>query len=152
MKVLIDANVFLSYLLSPSLTSTISTVVTACFTTEIEVLAPPELIAEITEKLATKRYFRERVPQEKIDRFIQQLTSLAELPPPLEAIDSYGRDPKDDYLIAYGVVNDTDYVVTGDADLLVLREIGKLKIAAPADFLTILKEAGMIGMGRGEGK
>jgi putative PIN family toxin of toxin-antitoxin system len=152
MKVLIDANVFLSYLLSPSLTSTISTVVTACFTTDIEVLVPCELIAEITEKLATKRYFRERVPQDKIDQFIQQLTSLAELPPPLEGIASYGRDPKDDYLIAYGVVNDADYVVTGDADLLVLSEVGTLQIVAPANFLTILKEEGMIGTGRGGGK
>jgi putative PIN family toxin of toxin-antitoxin system len=144
MKVLIDANVFLSYLLSPSLTSTISMVITACFTTDIEVLAPPELIAEIADKAATKRYFRKRVPQDKIDRFIQQLTSLAELPPPLEGITSYARDPKDDYVIAYGVVNDADYVVTGDADLLILQRVGTLKIVAPADFLTILREEGLI--------
>lgn len=144
MKVLIDANVFLSYLLSPSLTTTISLVVITCLTTDIEVVVPPKLIAEITEKLATKRFFRERVPQEKVDRFVQQLKSLAELPPPLEEIVSYGRDPKDDYLIAYGVVNDADYIVTGDADLLILQQVDKLKIVTPGDFLVVIQQAGLV--------
>jgi predicted nucleic acid-binding protein len=56
----------------------------------------------------------------------------------------YSRDPKDDYLVAYGVVNEADYVITGDADLLVLGHIGRLQIVNPSDFVSLLKEYELI--------
>jgi uncharacterized protein len=140
MNVLLDANVFLSYLLAPSPHSTIPLVVDTCFTAEINILVPPELIAEIAEKAATKRYFRERIPQQEIDQFVQQLTSVGTPLPPLAKRVTYSRDPKDDYLIAYGIVYDADYLVTGDADLLILQASELLKIVTPADFLAILRK------------
>jgi hypothetical protein len=56
------------------------------------VLLPHELIAELAAKAASKRYFRTRIPRATIDVFIEQLTALAELPPPLEQIPSHTRD------------------------------------------------------------
>jgi putative PIN family toxin of toxin-antitoxin system len=144
-KVLIDTNVWLSYLIPPSVPRAIATVVNACFTQdEIDVLVPCELIAELAAKVATKRYFRSRIPHATIDAFIQELSVLAEFAPPLEEIPEYSRDPKDDYLVAYGVVNEADYVITGDLDLLVLGQIGKLQIVKPSDFVSILKEYGLV--------
>lgn len=145
MKVLIDTNIWLSYLLSPATPCSITTVVVASLThDEINVLVPPELIAELAAKFATKRYFRVRIPRATIDTFIKHLTTLAELLPPLEEIPPHTRDPKDDYLVAYGIVNEADYLVTGDADLLVLRRVGTLKIVSPADFVVILKKHGLM--------
>lgn len=48
------------------------------------------------------------------------------------------RDLKDDYLLAYAVVGEADYLVTGDKDLLVLEKIGEVAIVSPADFAKLL--------------
>jgi uncharacterized protein len=143
-KVLIDTNIWLSYLIAPSLPRAVTSVVDACLTQdEIDVLMPRELIAELANKVASKRYFRTRIPHAVIQAFIEQLRALAEIPPLLEEIAAYTRDPKDDYLIAYGIVNEADYLITGDADLLVLGQVGALQIVNPSDFVSILKECGL---------
>lgn len=140
MKALLDTNVLLSYMLSPATPRAITTVVTACFTRdEIDVLLPRGQIEEFVATAASKRYFRQRIPRSAIDEFVRQLTALAAILPPLDEIDAYTRDRKDDYLVAYGVVNEADYLVTGDADLLVLRRVEDLEIVDPAQFLTILR-------------
>jgi uncharacterized protein len=149
MKVLIDTNVFLSYLLASGSPRTITTVVRTCLGhDEIELLVPPPQIQELADTVATKRYFRTRIPHDLIDnggsRFIQQLTLFAQLPPPLEEIAAYSRDVKDDYLVAYGVVNEADYLITGDADLLVLGRVGDLEIVNPSQFIAVLQDNNLV--------
>jgi uncharacterized protein len=142
MKVLIDTNVFLSYILSPDTPRAVTTVVDTCFSQDvIDLLIPPQQLTEFKRKAATKQYFRTRIPHTAIDHFIEQLLALAELLPPLEEFATYTRDPKDDYLVVYGVVNEADYLITGDADLLVLTRIGRMEIVKPSRFLAILRES-----------
>ena len=50
----------------------------------------------------------------------------------------FSRDPKDDYLIAYAVVGEADFLVTGDKDLLVLRQIGDVRIVTVQELISIL--------------
>jgi uncharacterized protein len=141
MKVLIDTNVFLSYLLASDASRTITSVVRRCFEQEeIDLLVPSQQIQELAETVAAKRYFRGHIPQEIIHYFIEQLTAFSQLPPPLEEIAAYSRDPKDDYLVAYGVVNEADYLITGDLDLLVLGQVGDLQIVNPAQFIAVLQD------------
>ena len=66
---------------------------------------------------------------------------IAELIPPISSGGSsktvlpvVTRDAKDDYLLAYALVGQADYLVTGDEDLLVLQEIEGLKIVNPTQF------------------
>jgi putative PIN family toxin of toxin-antitoxin system len=140
MKVLIDTNVLLSYLLAPTTPRAVTQVVTACLIQdEIDLLVPPEQVAEFAAKAASKRYFRTRIPHAAIEHFVAELTALGRLLPPLEAIIAYSRDPKDDYLVAYGIVNEADYLITGDDDLLVLGRVGGLGIVNPAGFLALLR-------------
>lgn len=44
------------------------------------------------------------------------------------------RDKDDDNILSCAKVSNADYLVTGDADLLVLKNIGKTKIITPRDF------------------
>ena len=141
-KVILDANIFLSYLLAPATERPITRIVRACFTDDIDLIVPPELLAEITDKLQNKRYFRECVPQTLIANFVQQMTALTDLLAPLEAIPAFSRDPDDDYLLAYGIMNDVDYLVTADLDLLVLKQVELVSIVRPQTFLDILSELG----------
>lgn len=141
MRVLLDTNVLLSHMLAPAVPRVITAVVGACLSQdEIDLLIPPEQIEEFVAKAATKRYFRQRIPHTAIEEFMRQLLALAELLPPLDAIGSYTRDPKDDYLVAYGVVNEADYLITGDADLLILGRVGTLEIVKPSHFLRLLRD------------
>ncbi len=48
------------------------------------------------------------------------------------------RDPKDDKFIACAVDGNADYIVSGDADLLVLAEYRGVRIVQPAEFVEIL--------------
>ena len=145
MKVLLDTNVLLSYMLSPTAPRVVATVVTACFSRdEIDLLVLREQIDEFVAKATIKRYFRQRIPQAAIDTFVRQLTAVGELLPPLDEITAYTRDPKDDYLVAYGVVNEADYLITGDQDLLVLARVGALQIVSPSQFLQILRSQNLL--------
>jgi len=139
MRVLIDRNVFLSYILAPSEPRSVTTVITACLTAnQIDLLIPPEQINELADSVANKRYFRTHIPRALIDDLLAQLVALGEMHPALDEFASFSRDPKDDYLVAYGIVNEADYLITGDRDLLVLDRVGELQVVTPAEFLQIL--------------
>lgn len=145
MKVLIDTNVYLSYVLAPDRRGVITSVVFACLSLdEIDLIVPPKQIVEFVNTVATKRYFRSCIPQAIIDGFVVQLKALSELQPVVEDPVNYSRDLKDDYLIAYGVVNEADYLITGDQDLLVLQRVGELEIGTPARFADILRNKNLL--------
>jgi putative PIN family toxin of toxin-antitoxin system len=145
MKVIVDTNVFLSYLLAPDRQGVVATVVTACLSLdEIDLLAPPEQLAEFAGKAATKPYVRSRIPHDAINHFVAQLQAFSEMQPPPETPTAYSRDPKDDFLAAYGVVNEADYLITGDQDLLVLQQVGQLRVVTPAQFVAVLRSHGLL--------
>lgn len=139
MKVILDTNAYLSYLGAPDTGRTIAYVVRACLERpDIELIVPTELIAEL-RRAANKYYWRQRITQTALENFIDQLVQLAELPPPIEEIQTLARDRKDDYLLAHALINNADCLVTGDRSLLELdRVIDGLEIMLPAAFLTLL--------------
>lgn len=140
MRVLLDTNVYLSYLLAPTTRRVITSVVRACLALDaIELLAPPEQVGELVHRATTKRYFQSRISRATLDQLAARLRTLHSLAPLPEEIPAFTRDPKDDYLVAFGVVNEVDWLVTGDAYLLVLGQVGRLAIVAPARFLHILR-------------
>jgi uncharacterized protein len=140
MRVILDANVFLSYLLTPDSHGTITLIVeTSLLADDITVLLPPELLRETADRAMNKPYFRGRVPRNHVEQVLAHLTTYAETLPDLE--DEWKdlvRDRKDDYLVAYGLVHDADYLVTGDQDLLVLRQVHNLRIVTPVEYLQLI--------------
>jgi uncharacterized protein len=145
MKVLIDTNVWLSYLLPPTKAQTVAIVVSTCFLRdEIDIVVPRNQLDEFASKVVTKSYFRTHIPNAAIEHFIKEMTAMTDLLPPLEEVTAYSRDPKDDYLVEYGVVNEADYLITGDLDLLVLGRVGTLQIVKPSQFVEILREQNLL--------
>ena len=142
MKVILDANVLLSFLAAPSDSRTVVQVVQRCLTDpEIQLLAPRELITEVIEKATGKPYFQQQVPASRVSSLVEALSVLAEIPAQLrEEVARFSRDRKDDYLVAYGLVWGAEYLVTGDKDLLVLKTVRDLKIVKPVEFLKLLHE------------
>jgi len=52
-------------------------------------------------------------------------------------IKSIGRDVDDDKILLCGVAGDVDYIITGDDDLLVLKEYENIKIIKPKEYLDL---------------
>jgi len=140
MRVLCDTNILISYLLAPENTGTIATVVERAYAGDYTLVLPAEVIGELRRKVAEKAWLAARIPPESAETFITALTAIAFIPEPItDPLPQIGRDRKDDYLLAYGTVAACDYLVTGDPDLLVLQQVGNLRIVSPLAFLTMLQ-------------
>lgn len=138
MRVLLDTNVLISYLLVPRPDSPLSVVIRDALEGRFTLLLTPDLVREFTHKIRTKPYLARRISPTQADRFIAALSAVAEIVPPITgAIPSVVRDPKGDYLLAYALLGRADYLVTGDRDLLVLDRVEQLRIVTPGEFVEI---------------
>ena len=139
MRVLLDANVLISYLLSTRETSPTRTVVRAAILGTYTLLLHDEITMEIIQKIDSKPYLAERILREEVEALFELLGQVAETMPTItEEIPPVSRDPKDDYLLAYGLVGGADYLVTGDEDLLTLGSVEEMTIVSPREFVTLL--------------
>jgi uncharacterized protein len=139
MRVLLDANILISFLLSSRETSPIVKVVRAAVTGRYTLLLHEQILFEVTGKVAAKSYLVERITQAEVEALFNLLREVATTIPTIaEEIPPVTRDPKDDYLLAYAMVGQADYLVTGDEDLLALKEVGSLQIVTPRQFADLL--------------
>jgi len=140
MRVLLDTNILVSYLLTPGRDSPVVEVVRMGVLGEFELLFPEELLDELARKVHEKEYLAERITAEEVEELAAILSEVSEAVPKItETIPAVTRDPKDDYLLANALVGKADYLVTGDHDLLVLGQVGGLQIVTAHEFLGILK-------------
>ena len=138
MRVLLDTNIFVSYLLLPR--DPIRLVVDAALAGAYELLMPDALLDELIATISSKDTLRNRIPSELLVEFVDDLKDVATVIPLItEKIQPITRDPKDDYLIAYAVAGDADILVSGDNDLLILGKAGRLNFLSPADFARLLE-------------
>ena len=98
------------------------------------VISPP-LLSEVSRVLAypkirDKYHLNPQVSQTILTSLIL-LSDLVPSSPPPEA----GRNPEDDYLLACAAQGRADFIVTGDSDLLVLREFQGIPLITPQTFL-----------------
>jgi len=141
-KVILDANVYISYLLARKSGRSITEVVDACLTSQqIELVAPQDLLAEIRRSVLTKPYLRTHILEAELTALEDALRLTAYSPPALVDALPRSRDVKDDYLLAHGLIERADYLVTGDDDLLVLDRIESLRIVSVPVFWSILRDA-----------
>ena len=141
MRVLLDTNVFVSYLLTPGQAGSIDAILNAFLDGRFTLLLPKDVMDEMDEVVRERPQLARRVLPERLNRFHDQLASLGEVVPSIDqAIPRITRDRKDDYLIAYAVVAAADYLVSGDKDLLTLGEIAGVRIVTTAAFAALLSE------------
>ena len=140
MRVLFDTNIFISYLLIPGQAGVIREIVKAAVLGQFTLLLPEAILFELAQKVEQKPYLANRITAEELHTFATLITAIAEEIPKIEAeIPAVTRDPKDDYLLAYALVGQADYLVSGDDDLLSLIEIEGVKIINPRSFRELLE-------------
>ena len=134
MRVVLDANVLVSALISPA--GPPREIVQAWTDERIELVVSAALLDEMTDVLARPR-FRRWVSAEAAAGFITGLAQdalLVEDAPPQPVVSA---DPDDDYLITLARAAEADYLVSGDRHLLDLTD-PLPKVLAPREFLELL--------------
>ena len=99
------------------------------------ILISMETVSELSQVLGRDRFVR-YISHEKRDEFLQSLIREADLIEITESV-QVCRDPDDDKLLELAVSGNATYIVTGDADLLVLNQFRCVEIVTPANFLHV---------------
>ena len=143
MRALFDTNIFISYLLPTTEEGPIVEIVEAAITGAFTLLLPEEVVAEFSRTVARKPYLAQRIDLADAETLINELKEGAEVITAIGVpIPVVTRDRKDDYLLAYALLGQADYLVTGDKDLLVLGQVDQVQIVRPAEFLeTLLRQS-----------
>lgn len=135
LKAVIDTNIWLSALIGTGPPRKIKDCLQARL---FQVVYAPELFSELVDVLSRPKYAATIQPTEafKLIQLIEEVAILVKL----DHIPQVSRDPKDDIFLACAAVSDSDYLVSGDSDLLDLQTHGRTQIVRPAKFLSILEQ------------
>lgn len=146
MRALLDANLFISYLLSPApATSAMGAILAAAAEEQFVLLFTPGVIDEVVHSVSERPDLAARLRMVEVDILFTDLREIAEpilrLPGPYPAV---SRDYKDDYLIAHALFAGADFLVSWDKDLRDLQLVDELRIVSPPEFLQALRTGGLI--------
>ena len=96
-----------------------------------------EILHETEEALCKKLKTPAQVAKGVIE-YLKDRATITEIEVPLERI---SRDPKDDHVLAVAAQTGSDFIITGDEDLLVLKRHKRTKIVSPRKFWESMKKA-----------
>lgn len=138
MRVLLDPNILVSYLLMPR--NSIRLIVDAALVGAYELLIPKRLLDQLAATIAEKGPLKTRIPSEVLAGFLDELkdsaTEIAEFEGKIHSIKN---DPKDDYLIANALAGEANLVVSDHRNLTVLGQVENLAFINPSDFVRLLE-------------
>ena len=120
MRVVADANIFVSAALGRSPESPSVRIIDAALDGRIELVMSPALLEEIADVLSRPR-IRKRLSAEDAQLFLADVAAqVLMLTDPLDP-PSVCRDPDDDYLVALALLAGAEVLVSGDDDLLAVE-------------------------------
>jgi len=94
------------------------------------------ILKEISEVMARPKF---KTDQETIDKFIETIEKNCIKIFTEGKIKDVCRD-KDDDKLECGIICNADYIITGDDDLLVLKNYEEIKIITPMEYLEIMNK------------
>lgn len=127
-KVILDTNVWISFLIGKRLTLLEQHIVNK----NITIVVTDQLLTElktVTSREKLKKYF----PKNSVKELFQLLELIAENVA-IEPTHFINRDPKDNFLLDLIDFSKADYLVIGDKDLLEHNPFKTAKIITPSDF------------------
>ncbi|MCC6329043.1 MAG: putative toxin-antitoxin system toxin component, PIN family [Acidobacteria bacterium] len=137
MRIVADTNIVVSGLLFGGLPLR---VLDAGKTGIVELCTSPALLTEFTEVIERPQFDR-KFAETGISRhrMVSDYAEISTVISPTKLSGQVTRDRDDDEVIACALAADCEFIVTGDNDLLVLKEHRGIKIAAAAEFLRELE-------------
>jgi uncharacterized protein len=137
MRLILDTNILISGLLSPR--GAPAKLIDAWEQKTFTLVACDALIEEFRD-VTGRPFFRARLRASAAELLAADLRDFSfycgNLPPGPVA-----PDPKDSYLLALAEASDAEFLVTGDHELLALKQHKSTRIIPPAAMIEILKKA-----------
>lgn len=133
MRVVFDTNIWVSFLIGKRLSF-----LKSCFERpDVEVYYCFELEQEFLD-VANRVKIKKYVDEKKVHEAHRIMVNSCRKSQNIESINSYICDPKDLYLLSLAETVNADYIVTGDADLLDLKQHKQTKMISFVDFKALL--------------
>lgn len=127
-RVIIDTNCWISFLIGRRLHRLIDLLSNE----HIELIICDELLDEIRD-VTSRTKFSKYFPPKDVESLLEFLQLIGETINPKQIV-QLCRDKADNYLLALAIEANANYLVTGDQDLLVLKEIQNCRIVDVAEF------------------
>jgi putative PIN family toxin of toxin-antitoxin system len=137
MRVTVDNNVVISAFLWGGYPRR---VLNAARSGAIDIFTSAELLAELSDVLSRRQFEKPLIAvNSSADTILHQYRALAHkvLAKDIEPV--IFRDPDDDSVLACAISSNSDFVVTGDKDLLDVKEYRGIPILMPKDFLDVIE-------------
>ncbi|HEX8683746.1 MAG TPA: putative toxin-antitoxin system toxin component, PIN family [Ardenticatenaceae bacterium] len=105
----------------------------------VEFIISEEILGEVERVLHYPRIQRRyHISEEIITEYLDRLRAASRLIDVQTTIEIVKRDPDDDKFFACAIDASAQYIVSGDLDLLTVREYQGIQVVSPAEFLSIL--------------
>jgi len=137
MRIILDTNALLSALLSP--TGVMTTLLDAWEREAFTLVTCGEIIAELRD-VTSRPFFRARLRGSAVELLAAGLQDFSSYCGGLAA-GPVTPNPKDSYLLALAEAGQAEFIVTGDKQLLSLKEHKSTRLITPAAMIELLKEA-----------
>lgn len=128
-RVVIDTNLCISLLIGKRMSSLLQ----IFDLPQYELVTSDNLINEILSVAARPKFAR-YFNADDVQGFVQFLEEYS-TKFRVDNIPQRCRDPKDDFLLELAIVSDADYLLSGDADLTDMKQIGHCRIMTVSEFL-----------------
>ncbi len=132
MRVVIDTNIWISFLIGKSLDNLVGKIENT-----VTVLTCDEQLEELFEVLERPKLEKYFTPEKK--RFLLHYLSRKAEWVKVAAHTDACRDKKDNYLLEMALSAEADCIVSGDEDLLVLDPFENIRIVNYSEFLSLLE-------------
>lgn len=130
-RIIIDTNLWISYLLTKEL-SKIDSLLKGNFVT---LLFSQELLEEFIA-VSYRPKFKKYLSNTDINELLSKINNKAEYIN-VKSLINVCRDPKDNFLLSLAKDGKATHLITGDKDLLVLNKLGKTKILTIVEYFEI---------------
>ena len=131
MRVILDTNVILAAFAGRGLANAVFEL---CLDKH-EIIISEHILLELQNNLQKKL----KMPKDKARKIIEYLREFCTLSREKKLDKVICRDPNDMRILGISEVTKSDYIVTGDMDLLVLKEFHSIPIITPREFWEISK-------------
>jgi hypothetical protein len=137
-RAVLDANVIVSAVLTTA--GNPARILDAWRTERFALLVSSAILEEVARVLEYPRIARlHHWPRTKIREFVAELAYLGIMAPGEITLSVVRSDPADNRYLECAVEGAADYLVSGDQDLLDLREHHGIRIVTPKTFLEVLR-------------
>ena len=133
MKVILDCNIWISFLLSRQ----DCLLRRMLMDTRFDIYMCEELLTEIVN-VARRDKIKKRVSETELQQLLKIIDAFCEKTTIEHIAESIIRDPKDLYLLSLAETIDADYLVSGDKDLTDLNQHLRTRIIKLVDFKLIM--------------